>query len=115
MTVTLDVCLDYSIEDLKQLVQLRVGTPVDQQVLTFSSKGLVSGSLAANGIEAEATLNLSGRLRGGPALPPSSLHQSDGFFYAEPDDPSDCEILELGSGSDYDLAAGPGPLGPGVL
>jgi hypothetical protein len=66
VTVILDVCLDHSIEDL--------GTPADLQVLTYSSKGLVLGSLAVKGIEAEGTLNLSGRLRGGPALPPSSLH-----------------------------------------
>lgn len=64
-TLTFDVCLEWTVERFKMLVQDKVGIPVVQQRLIFEGQQLESSRrLVDYGVENECTLQVVLRLRG---------------------------------------------------
>ena len=53
---------------LKRQIHTELGVPASEQRLIHKSRQLMDGTLAANGIQAEANISVMGRLRGGADL-----------------------------------------------
>ncbi|XP_061420149.1 uncharacterized protein LOC133350138 [Lethenteron reissneri] len=65
-TLTIEVKLSDSVLSLKQKVQQKARIPVEQQILTFSSRTLEDDQkLEWYGIQQHSTITMQGRLRGG--------------------------------------------------
>ena len=75
-TITLDVRTDYTIEQVKWKIYLKMEPriPIDDQLLTFQSKVLSGFKLIDYNIQKESTLRLSARLRGGGKRARTSPH-----------------------------------------
>jgi small subunit ribosomal protein S27Ae len=64
-TLSLDVCANSSVTEIKSLIEEREGLPVNSQLLSFAGKPLTEGELSVYGIGNLNTLNLNAELLGG--------------------------------------------------
>ena len=65
-TICLDVTAFETTENVKTMIQDKVGCPTDEQMLVFAGKQLGPGrTLSDYSVQRESTLHLTSRLQGG--------------------------------------------------
>ncbi|OMJ93866.1 hypothetical protein SteCoe_3055 [Stentor coeruleus] len=64
-TLTIDVCADYDVEYIKEVIEEKLGIFVEQQRLIWAGREIFYGTICSQNIAKESTLHVIFRFRGG--------------------------------------------------